>query len=230
MPANVGNNSKYNRPDDSALVINQLQARVAALERNARAAPWYSVLIADDATDRDAKIGSPTEGMLALIKGLDQLQAYNGTAWTGLADYLVGTPVFFLTRTSTTACTSGSDATISWENSLAERPDTYWTSGTTVTVPYAGLWLTASYTLFPSGSATGKRQNTIRDAGNAILGAATTTSNNTTDGHPLTAVALSVLAANDTLNVKIFENGGTTLNASGSWFGGFCVRRYDLEV
>jgi hypothetical protein len=225
VPANSGNNNKYQKPDDGTLVINQLQSRVADLERRARSAPWYSVLSAVDATERDALIGTPAEGMLAVLTSLNQLQAYTGTSWQGLVDYLVITPVFFLTRTTATSCTSGADTTISWENSIIEQPDGWWSSGTDVTVPYTGFYILASYSITASGSATGKRQNTIRDSGNNILGAATMTPNNTSDGHPQTAFAMAQLDASDTVNVKIFQNGGIALNATGSWFGGVCIRR-----
>lgn len=228
MPSSSGSNDKYNKEDDAVLMINQLQSRVAALERASRVAPWYSVLSATDATERDALIGTPAEGMLAVLTSVNQLQAYTGAAWTGLVDYLVGTPVFFITRTTASTLTSGSDATINWESSVVQEPNTWWSGGTSVTVPYTGFYLFATYSITTAGSAVGKRQNTIRDNSNNILGSAALTSDNTGDGHPQTAVALKQMNASEQVNVKIFQNGGIALDAINSWFGGVCLRRDDF--
>ena len=113
-----------------------------------------TVLVFASATARDAAVPSPSEGMIAYVKDVDQLQTYNGSAWL---------PRSYSQATGTASTTTGVIATNSSTTVTITFP-----SGRFAVAPILQAWSTSPrYICAPTTVAAGSATITVYNPSNA---------------------------------------------------------------
>ncbi len=152
---------------------------------------------------------SPDEGMTVHETDTNMRRFYNGTKWVSNITAVPGVVV----SKGTASITNNSLTTISWDSELSD-PFNMWSSGSGITIPYAGVWIVGLSIRWASQTtAAGLRgaQIYVNGAEANLTYTPMTSSFNSTNVmtslvHPM------VLAASDVLDGRAFQTSGGALN------------------